>query len=82
MTIYCRLCAESKDPDEIITNITDDENLTERKLMVCCQWNLENTTQKLPQDVCTACSDKLEKCWIFAQNVKLAQIKLEQMFGE
>lgn len=82
MTSYCRLCAELKEPDEIVTSITDAESLIEQKLMVCCQWKVKYTKQKLPQYVCTVCSDKLDKCWIFAQNVKLAQNKLEDIFGK
>lgn len=82
MTSYCRLCAEIKEPDEILTNITDAESLIEQKLTVCCQWKVKYTKQKLPQDVCTVCSDKLDKCWIFVQNVKLAQHKLEEIFGK
>lgn len=81
MINYCRLCAESKDSNEIVTTITDAEKLIEQKLTVCCQWKVRNTKQRLPQDVCTICLDKLEKCWIFAQNVKLAQHKLEEIFG-
>lgn len=83
MTNYCRLCAELKEPDDFVTTITDAENLIEQKLSVCCQWKVKNTSQRsLPQAVCSVCLDKLDKCWIFAQSVKLAQHKLEEIFGE
>lgn len=82
MSNYCRLCAELKDPVEIVTSITDAENLIEQKLTVCCQWKVKYTKQRLPQDVCTVCLGKLDKCWTFVQNVKLAQHKLQEIFGE
>lgn len=82
MTSYCRLCAQLKDSDEIATSLTDAENLIERKLTVCCQWKVKDTQRKLPHDVCTVCLNKLDKCWLFVQTVKLAQHKLQEIFGE
>lgn len=81
MENYCRLCAELKDSSEIITSIDDSEKLIQQKLVACCQWNVENTKSKLPQNVCVFCLDKLDECWLFSQNVQLAQRKLQGTFG-
>lgn len=82
MTTYCRLCAEFKEPVEIITTISDTERLIEEKLIACCQWNVTENEQKLPQDICMFCMDKLDKCWLFSQSVQLAQSKLLEIFGK
>lgn len=76
MTEYCRLCAELKEPTDIVTSITDVAQLMEQKLWACCQWTHENTEQLLPHSVCTNCLDALDKCWLFSQKVQLAQQKL------
>lgn len=83
MMNYCRLCAELKDPIEIVASLTDAENLIERKLMECFQWPLEITNHRdLPQEICLSCSEKLDKCWLFAKSVQVAQVKLLEIFGE
>lgn len=82
MTNYCRLCAQLRDSDEIVSSITDAENLIEHKLTVCCQWRVKDTQRKLPQEVCAVCLNKLDKCWLFVQTVKLAQQKLLELFGK
>lgn len=82
MTNYCRLCAELKDPIEIVASLMDAENLIEQKLMECFQWPVENTNHRLPQEICLSCSDKLDKCWLFSKSVQLAQSKLLEIFGE
>lgn len=83
MTNYCRLCAELKDPIEIVASITDADNLIEQKLIECCQWLTENPqNHRLPQNVCLCCLDKLDKCWLFSKSVQLAQSKLLEIFGE
>lgn len=82
MTNYCRLCAELKDPIEIATTISDVDNLIEQKLTACCQWNEEKWNTKLPQHICMGCLDKLDKCWLFSQSVRLAQRKLREIFGK
>lgn len=82
MTTYCRLCAEFKEPAEIITTISDTERLIEEKLIACCQWNVTKTEQQLPQDVCMFCMDKLDQCWLFSQSVQSAQQKLLEQFGK
>lgn len=46
MTEYCRLCAEIKDPNEIVASISNDEQLIEQKLGACCQWTTENAEQR------------------------------------
>lgn len=82
MTNYCRLCAEPKDSSEIIASIDDSEKSIEQKLMACCQWNVESINERLPQNVCVVCLDKLDKFWLFSQSVQLAQQKLQEIFGE
>lgn len=82
MTEYCRLCADLKDPDEIVASIDDAKHSMEEKLWVCCQWTAENTEHRLPHSVCITCLDTLEKCWLFAQSVQLAQQQLLDTFGK
>lgn len=82
MSIFCRLCAETKIASEIVTSINDPERLVEQKLIACCQWNPQNTDFELPQDVCRFCFNKLENCWSFLQSVQLAQRRIQNMFGE
>lgn len=82
MSIFCRLCADTKDPSEIVTSINDPERFVERKLIACCQWNPQHTDFELPQDVCEFCYDKLENCWLFLQSVHSAQRKIQNLFGE
>lgn len=82
MSIFCRLCAETKDPTEIVTSITDSSKLMEQKLIACCQWNPQNTDLELPQDVCERCFYNLEKSWTFLQAVHKAQRKIQNLFGK
>lgn len=82
MTNYCRLCAELKDPDEIVTSIADTEHLIQEKLAMCCQWNEKKSNRRLPKDICMGCLDKLDKCWLFSQSVQYAQQKLLEIFGK
>lgn len=82
MTEYCRLCADLKEPSEIVASIEDVEQLVEQKLRVCCEWTTENAEQSLPHTVCMTCLEKLDKCWLFAQSVQLAQQKLLAIFGK
>lgn len=82
MADYCRLCAELKECSEIVASIDDIEQSVEEKLRTCCQWTTENTEYCLPNGVCSSCSDKLDKCWLFAQGVQLAQQRLIEIFGK
>lgn len=82
MTEYCRLCAELKGSHEIVASINDVERSMEQKLIICCEWTLENTRQKLPHNVCAICFKKLEESWLFSQSVRLAQQKLLKIFGK
>lgn len=82
MTEYCRLCAELKDPWEVVASITDIEQSMELKLRACCQWTIENSGRSLPHGVCAICLEKLDKCWVFSQSVQLAEQKLLEIFGE
>lgn len=82
MTTYCRLCAESKSEDEINTTISDVKLKIEEKLVVCCQWNNYIKNTHLPESVCYACNEKLEKSWLFCESVAYAQIKLQEIYTE
>lgn len=82
MTTYCRLCAESKTDDEINTTISDIKLKIEEKLVVCCQWNNYIKNTHLPESVCYACNEMLEKSWLFCESVAYAQIKLQEIFSE
>lgn len=82
MTIFCRLCAETKDAFEIVTSINDPGRLVEQKLIACCQWNPQDTDLELPQDVCEYCFYKLENSWSFLQSVHKAQRKIQNLFGK
>lgn len=85
MTIYCRLCAESKSEDELSTTINDPKLNIKEKLVVCCQWNKWNNCMNnshLPDGVCFSCCEKLEKCWLFNENVAFAQTKLQEIFND
>ena len=82
MSIFCRLCAETKDAFEIVTSINDPGRLVEQKLIACCQWNPQNTDLELPQDVCEYCFYKLENSWSFLQSVHKAQRKIQNLFGK
>lgn len=82
MTEYCRLCAELRDPCDLVTSISDVGQFMEQKLWACCQWTPENIEQQLPHGVCTNCADRLNKCWLFSQSVQMAQQKLLVIFRE
>lgn len=82
MSIFCRLCAEKRDPTEITTSINDSERFIEQKLIACCQWSPQNTEFEFPQDVCVFCYEQLENCWSFMQSVQTAQRKIQNIFGE
>lgn len=82
MSIFCRLCAESKDLSDIVTSINDPERSIERKLIACCQWNPQNTDFELPQDVCSSCFERLENSWSFLQSVQTAQRQIQKIFGK
>lgn len=62
----CRLCAQSRNPDEITGQMHDGNLDIESKLIVCCQWkeiNVGNGTHsvKMPQGVCTLCLQNLHQ---------------------
>lgn len=80
MTIYCRLCAEEKVPNQIKSVITN-EDITS-KLLFCCEWIQQSTTVSSFQDVCKLCYQSLEKCWNFLKSVESAQEKLRWIQGE
>lgn len=82
MATYCRLCAEEKSDDDLCASINDLKSGILEKLSACCQWNSYAVNPELPDRVCSMCSEKLEKCWIFSECVSSAQIKLQQLFDD
>lgn len=82
MSIFCRLCAEMRTPDEIKTTIHDADWNIEAKLTICCQWNPLQVNIALPKEVCYFCFDQLEHCWKFSQSVTEAQVKLQDIYGK
>lgn len=82
MSIFCRLCAEARNLDQIKTTINDTDWNIEAKLAICCQWNPLQVNDTLPKEVCDFCFDKLEQCWTFSQIVATAQIKLQEIYGK
>lgn len=85
MAGLCRLCAETR-PLEKMSEITDPALNIEQKLVDCCRWthfkefdskgNLNSI-----QHICIVCMEKLEQCWLFAENVASAQYKLIEIIG-
>lgn len=78
----CRLCTNPQFLDEISFNI-NDMNI-KQKLIDCCRWNNfeEMDNEDLPQNVCTACTEKLEQCWSFSESVADAQHSLLKIIEE
>lgn len=74
----CRLCAEYKEPAKLKTQITD----LELKLTVCLDWHPSGYESRMPTQACDECVEKLENSWHFAEFVKTAEIKLEQLIDE
>lgn len=74
----CRLCAQNRNPDEIVGEIKSTEFDIEAKLIICCQWNRIEETQYsgMPQNVCASCFASLNQSWNFAERVRHAQIEL------
>lgn len=71
-----------KTDDELNTTISDSKLNIKEKLVVCCQWNNYINNNHLPDAVCYACTEKLEKSWLFSECVAFAQIKLQEIFNE
>lgn len=82
MVIWCRLCAEERNPDEIKTTIDDIGLSIATKLNICCKWETLQPDDVLPKQLCHFCFDKLEMSWEFAQSVSIAQTKLNAIFGK
>lgn len=82
MSIYCRLCAEQKAPNQIKSVITD-EDITS-KLMYCCEWMQQSrcNNEISFQDVCKLCYQNLDKCWNFLKSIESAQEKLRWIQGK
>lgn len=81
MTDICRLCASLKTLDHLVT-MTDPQLDIKRKLLRCCQLELREDDDFLPQNVCTVCIQSLENSWTFAENVSEAQKTLRKAFSD
>lgn len=77
MSLFCRLCAEAKEPNQMITNLSSEDIHT--KLYYCCNyWTYYETFDLQYKEICSNCVDSLEKCWTFLRNVEAAQNKLRE----
>lgn len=77
MSLFCRLCAEAKEPNQIVTNLSSEDIHT--KLYYCCNyWTYYESFDLQYKDICSSCVGSLEKCWTFLRNVEAAQNKLRE----
>lgn len=77
MNAICRLCAESKQPEELTITISDPTLDIKQKLIDCCRWTSFLHLENLPESICGRCFERLEQSYAFALNVEEAQIKLQ-----
>lgn len=76
---YCRLCAEPT-PNEQLLSI-DEAAGVNSKIAKKMQWiNIDISKAFLPNTICFACFDALERTWKFLQEARLAQVKLHEIF--
>lgn len=80
MTDICRLCASLKTLDHLVT-LGDPALSLKQKLNRCCQLDLPDGDDLLPQNVCDNCVQSLDNCWTFAENVAQAQETLRKAFS-
>lgn len=76
MEVVCRLCGDKKPQSQIKCSIEDQDLNIEQKLIDCCRWQLYQSYDNLPQDLCIECFQQLQRCWEFAEKVSQAQQKL------
>lgn len=79
MTDICRLCASLKILDHL-RPIDEPSLALRRKLLRCCQLELPNDADYLPQSVCDVCMQRLDSAWSFAESVTQAQETLQKAF--
>lgn len=81
MENWCRLCANETITNEFRYSIDDDILNIKQMLIVCCRWDKiadeEQDIVDIPKMICKICFEKLEECWQFAENVMLAQQKIQ-----
>lgn len=75
---YCRLCAEPTPKDQLIS--TDEEVGLNSKISTKMLWINIKMNNSLPNTICFACFDLLERTWKFLHNVRTAQEKLLTIF--
>lgn len=80
MALYCRLCAEIKESNQIKVNISD-EGVRLKLLHLYQSWAYFEASTPF-QSVCLECFDKLEECWTFIKDIECAQLKLRQIHGK
>lgn len=79
---YCRLCAEPTLKKRLIS--IHEEVGIESKIATKLQWiNVHiSENNSLPTAICFACFDSLERTWIFLNEVRNAQIKLNEIYNK
>lgn len=82
MISICRLCAKTKQSQELKTSINDPKYSIKQKLIDCCRWSLYEQNENLPESICIVCYDKLECCWKFIEQVEKAQSKFNEWISK
>lgn len=81
MLSYCRLCAEYKEPDQMQSNVSDENVHT--KLMYCFNnWTYYESYYLEFQEICIGCIEHLEQCYSFLKTIEYAQDRLREIQGE
>ena len=79
MADFCRLCASLKTLPQLIP-AADPSLSLKQKLARCCQLELPQNDEFLPQNVCNECVQQLNNSWVFSEKVRQAQDTLKQAF--
>lgn len=80
MTDICRLCASLKRLDQLVATVEDSTVAIKVKLIRCCQIEIPQNDDFMPQNVCHECVQNLNTSWNFAEKVLQAQETLRQAF--
>lgn len=77
---YCRLCAEPT-PTSRLVSIYEQIGVG-TKIITKLQWiNIDvSSSNNLPTGICYACLDSLERTWTFLNEVRAAQVKLNDIY--
>ncbi|KAM3955602.1 uncharacterized protein ACR2FA_010470 [Aphomia sociella] len=75
---YCRLCAEPTPKEQLIS--TEEDVGKNSKITTKMLWINIDMNNSLPNTICFACFDMLERTWQFLHNVRTAQSKLNNIF--